>query len=126
MKKINRRNFMKSSVTGMAGFICNPFTDKRQGKNQKERKLIYRTLGKTGIRVPVIGMGILSSGSPALMRAALDAGITHFDSTAGQSQIHNEEMIPRFIFSRITKRVFILKQQRRMNFSRNLIWPLNV
>ncbi len=93
MKKINRRHFMRSSVTGTAGLICLPFTDKRQGKNQKERKLIYRTLGKTGIRVPVIGMGILSSGSPALMRAALDAGITHFDSTAGQPQIHNEEMI---------------------------------
>ena len=72
-KLINRRHFMKSSVAGMAGFICLPSTNKRQGKNQKERKLIYRTLGKTGIRVPVIGMGILSSGSPALMRAALDA-----------------------------------------------------
>ncbi len=93
-KLINRRHFVKSSVAGMAGFICLPFTDKRRRKNQKERKLIYRALGKTGIRVPVIGMGILSSGSPALMRAALDAGITHFDSTAGQpQQIRNEEMI---------------------------------
>ncbi len=93
-KLIGRRDFIKSSVAGMAGFICLPFTDKRQGKNQKERKLIYRTLGKTGIRVPVIGMGILSAGSPALMRAALDAGITHFDSTAGQpQQMRNEEMI---------------------------------
>ena len=78
----------------MAGFICLPLADKRQGKNQRQRKLIYRTLGKTGIRVPVIGMGILSSGSPDLMRAALDAGITHFDSTAGQpQQLRNEEMI---------------------------------
>jgi len=93
-KLINRRHFIKSSVAGMAGFICLPLTNKRQGKNQKERKLIYRTLGKTGIRVPVIGMGILSSGSPALMQAALDAGISHFDSTAGQpQQIRNEEMI---------------------------------
>lgn len=42
----------------------------------------------------MIGMGILTSGSPALMKAALDAGITHFDSTAGQpQQIRNEEMI---------------------------------
>ncbi len=93
-KLIKRRHFLKSSVAGMAGFICLSFTEKRRGKNQKERKLIYRTLGKTGIRVPVIGMGILSSGSPALIQAALDAGITHFDSTAGQpQQIHNEEMI---------------------------------
>jgi predicted aldo/keto reductase-like oxidoreductase len=93
-KLINRRHFVKSSVAGMAGFICFPFADKRQGKSRNERKLIYRTLGKTGIQVPVIGMGILSSGSQALMRAALDAGITHFDSTAAQpQQMRNEEMI---------------------------------
>ena len=93
-KLINRRQFMKSSVAGMAGFICPPSTAKRQDKNQKEKKLIYRTLGKTGIQVPVIGMGILSAGSPALMQAALDAGITHFDSTAAQpQQMRNEEMI---------------------------------
>jgi predicted aldo/keto reductase-like oxidoreductase len=85
---------MISSVAGTAGFICLPSTAKRQGKNQKEKKLIYRTLGKTGIKVPVIGMGILSSSSPALMQAALDAGITHFDSTAAQpQQMRNEEMI---------------------------------
>ena len=93
-KLINRRHFMKSSVVGMAGFSFLPFIVKRQGKNQKEKKLIYCTLGKTGIKVPVIGMGILTSGNPALMQAALDAGITHFDTTAGQPhQIHNEEMI---------------------------------
>jgi predicted aldo/keto reductase-like oxidoreductase len=39
-------------------------------------------------------MGILSAGTPELMRAALDAGITHFDSTAAQpQQIRNEQMI---------------------------------
>jgi aryl-alcohol dehydrogenase-like predicted oxidoreductase len=39
-------------------------------------------------------MGILTSGSPALIKSALDAGITHLDSTAGQpQQIRNEEMI---------------------------------
>jgi predicted aldo/keto reductase-like oxidoreductase len=93
-KLINRRSFMKSSAAGMAGLICPTFNVKRQGKNLKERKLVYRTLGKTGIKIPMIGMGILSAGSPALMRAALDAGITHFDSTAAQpQQMRNEEMI---------------------------------
>lgn len=57
-------------------------------------KLVFRTLGNTGLRVPVIGMGILSSGSPALINAALDAGITLLDSTAAlQQQIRNEEML---------------------------------
>jgi predicted aldo/keto reductase-like oxidoreductase len=93
-KMIDRRHFMKSTAAGMAGFLCFPFTAKRQDQIQKERKLVYRTLGKTGMRVPVIGMGILSAGSPALIQAALDAGITHFDSTAGQpQQMRNEEML---------------------------------
>ena len=93
-KLIDRRHFMKSSAAGMAGLVCHPLIKETPGEKQKENKLIYRTLGKTGIRVPVIGMGILSSGSPALMRAALDAGITHFDSTAAQpQQMRNEEMI---------------------------------
>jgi predicted aldo/keto reductase-like oxidoreductase len=56
--------------------------------------LVYRTLGNTGMRVPVIGMGILSAGTPELIHAAIDEGITHFDSTAAQpQQMHNEEMI---------------------------------
>ncbi len=67
-----------TSVFGNKG-LATPIMDQ---KNELLRKLVYRTLGKTGMRVPVIGMGILNSGSPALMNTALDAGITHFDSTA--------------------------------------------
>jgi predicted aldo/keto reductase-like oxidoreductase len=78
----------------MAGFIGLSAKGKKQDKNQGERKLIFRTLGKTGIKVPVIGMGMLLSGNADLMRAAIDAGITHFDTTAGQpQQLRNEEMI---------------------------------
>jgi predicted aldo/keto reductase-like oxidoreductase len=97
-KKLNRRWFLKSTSIGVLGVglfgdksLATPIMDQ---KNELSRKLVHRTLGKTGMRVPVIGMGILSSGSPALMNAALDAGIAHFDSTAGQpQQIRNEEMI---------------------------------
>jgi predicted aldo/keto reductase-like oxidoreductase len=91
---ISRRDFMKSSLTGVAGIICLPPSRERRDHRTRERKFIYRTLGKTGIRVPVIGMGMLLSGNADLMRAALDAGITHFDTTAGlPQQSHNEVMI---------------------------------
>lgn len=93
-KFIKRRKFIESSVKGMAGVFALPCFPNRKEDKQKERRLIFRTLGKTGVKVPVIGMGILSSGSPSLMQAALDAGITHFDSTAAQpQQARNEEMI---------------------------------
>jgi len=93
-KVISRRHFLKSSVAGIAGFMCLPSNTEKQDKNPEERKFIFRTLGKTGIRVPVIGMGILLTGNPYLMRAALDAGISHFDTTAAHpQQERNETMI---------------------------------
>lgn len=96
--KTSRRKFLKNTSlsvlgAGLLGRNTHAMTDADR-KEESPKKLIYRTLGKTGMRVPVIGMGILSSGSPGLIRAALDAGITHFDSTAGQpQQMRNEEMI---------------------------------
>jgi predicted aldo/keto reductase-like oxidoreductase len=96
--KISRRRFLKSTSisflgAGLLGRNCLAITN-ADNKNELPKKLVYRTLGKTGIQVPVIGMGILDSGSSLLIKAALDAGITHFDSTAGgASQMRNEEMI---------------------------------
>lgn len=81
-------------MAGMAGLICFSPTRENQGRDPGERKLIYRTLGKTGMRVPVIGMGMLLSCNGGLLRAALDAGITHFDTTAGlPQQLRNEVII---------------------------------
>lgn len=104
-KKLDRRRFLKSTSAGVlgAGLFVNTGLATPVWNQEKEfsGKLVFRTLGKTGIRVPVIGMGILTSGSPALLDAALDAGITHFDSTAGQpQQIRNEEMIGEVIKKR--------------------------
>ena len=93
-RKLSRRHFVKSSAAGMAGMVCLPGSDVVRGGKQGDRTLVYRTLGNTGMRVPVIGMGILSAGTPELMRAAIDAGVTHFDSTAARpQQMRNEEMI---------------------------------
>ena len=96
--KTSRRKFLKNTSlsflgAGLLGRNSHAMTNADK-KKELPKKLVYRTLGKTGIRLPVIGMGILSSGSPGLIKAALDAGITHFDSTAGQpQQMRNEEMI---------------------------------
>jgi hypothetical protein len=97
-KKLNRRQFLRNASIGVlgAGILGkNGFANTFKNQNEElPRKLAFRILGRTGIKVPVIGMGILTSVSPALIKAALGAGITHLDSTAGQpQQIRNEEMI---------------------------------
>lgn len=71
---------------------------------------IIRTLGRTGLRVPVVSMGVMNSGNPALVRAAIEAGMTHFDTAHGYQKGRNEEMLgnvfkdyPRDSFTLATK-----------------------
>jgi len=50
---------------------------------KKEKKLIKRRLGKTGLELPVVSMGVMRSDQPALVRAALAAGMVHLDTAHG-------------------------------------------
>lgn len=103
--KKSRRNFFKKGVFGVAGIsllpsILHPHGQEHEGDELKKKvkessknkpKLIYRTLGRTGIKLPIIGFGCVGSDNPQLIRAALDLGITYFDTAnvclQGQSEI---------------------------------------
>ncbi|MHB8765815.1 MAG: aldo/keto reductase [Deferrisomatales bacterium] len=52
-----------------------------------------RTLGRTGLRVSEVGMGVMISSDPALVRAALDAGVTYFDTARSYMGGRNEEIL---------------------------------
>jgi predicted aldo/keto reductase-like oxidoreductase len=93
-KLVDRRDFMKSTMAGMGGFLFLAAAENRQEvRVQGSKKLVYRTLGNTGIKVPVVSMGMVNAGNPNLVRAALDAGIVHFDTAHGYQRGQNEEMI---------------------------------
>jgi aryl-alcohol dehydrogenase-like predicted oxidoreductase len=55
-----------------------------------------RTLGKTGIQVPILSMGVMRADNPNVVRAAYNAGITHFDTAHGYQNGRNEEMLGNF------------------------------
>lgn len=93
MEKFNRRRFLKTGIAGAAG-VALLSTEFAEGKPSKqEKKIIYRTLGKTGIKVPVIGMGVMNANNPALIKAAMDKGITFYDTANGYQNGRNEEML---------------------------------
>jgi len=79
---MKRRNFITKGLPGITGalalshFGCKGGADKKAGE-EKKHKLVYRTLGKTGIKLPIVSMGTVDVISEALVRAALDAGISH-------------------------------------------------
>ena len=88
---MDRRDFMKTSVTGLGGFAVLASNEKKEeDKKQTSPKMIYRTLGNTGIRVPVIGMG--AAASPEIGQAALNAGVMFIDTSQAYMLGRHEAM----------------------------------
>jgi hypothetical protein len=54
---------------------------------------IRRRLGKTGITMPIVAMGVMNADVPGVVRRAYEVGIRHFDTAAGYQQGRNEEMV---------------------------------
>jgi uncharacterized protein len=95
---MGRRHFMKSTLAGVGGFFFLASNEKKQEEKVidikgKEKKFVYRTLGRTGLKLPVINMGVMNSDNPNLVRAALDSGIVLLDTAHGYMQGRNEEVI---------------------------------
>ena len=70
----NRREFLKAGLAGIAGAAAFTRRDLMAGtansneEKSTEAKPVYRTLGKTGLRVPIVSMGTGDTQDPALRR----------------------------------------------------------
>lgn len=92
MKNLNRRGFLKTGIAGAAGIALAP-TSISQSLLQENDGIIYRTLGKTGLRIPVVSFGVMRSDNPGLCKAAFDKGIKLFDTANGYQNGNNETML---------------------------------
>ena len=94
-KKISRRDFISQSSVGIASFAIL----KSRGESLAslpetgDGDIIYRELGKTGIQIPIISMGVMNADNPAVMKRAYDLGIRHFDTAWRYQNGRNEEMV---------------------------------
>jgi aryl-alcohol dehydrogenase-like predicted oxidoreductase len=52
-----------------------------------------RILGRTGLEVPTVSMGVMNADNPNLVRAALDGGMVLLDTAHGYQDGRNEEML---------------------------------
>jgi hypothetical protein len=59
--------------------------------------ILQRTLGKTGITLPIVSMGVMNADVPGILRRAYELGIRHFDTAAVYQQGRNEEMVGQVI-----------------------------
>jgi hypothetical protein len=95
--RFSRRGFLKQTVTGMVGapFLVGALKaqDAVGGGKSGGQQPVVRTLGKTGIKAPVVGMGVMNADNPALVRRSFEIGVRHFDTAANYQRGRNEEMV---------------------------------
>ena len=101
-QELNRRAFLKTGLTGLAAVGAVPGVVKAAalaspagaaGAQAPQGKTIVRTLGRTGLKLPVVSMGVMNADNPAVVQAALESGIVMLDTAHGYQRGRNEEMI---------------------------------
>jgi uncharacterized protein len=93
---MGRRDFLKSSATGLGGLMYLSSNEKASFEKEpgkKEGKITYRILGKTGIKLPVITMGVMNTSNPALVQTALSQGVYFLDTAQTYQRGTNETML---------------------------------
>src|SRR5262245_47418851 len=80
---ITRREFVRAGAAGTALLLANS----KQRADDKPTKLPQRPLGKTGVNVPILGLGTVALGNLAnekealaLLNKAIDLGVTYIDT----------------------------------------------
>ena len=111
-KMLDRREFLKSSAAGMGAFLLLPGGERNAGRTfmaqqRDPAKFPTRGLGRTGLQLPVITMGVMNSDNPALIKAALDAGLKHLDTAHAYMRGKNEEVIGEVLKGRPRDSFFI-------------------
>lgn len=114
----NRRDFLKTGIAGVAGitmFSGSPL--KAEEKPAGKKKFVYRTLGRTGIKLPVVSIGTGDTNDPGLIKAALDAGVTLLATSQYYGDGRNESMIGEVIKGRDRDSVIIMTSAMPENFN---------
>jgi len=129
--KMKRREFIGKTAFGMvaAGFST-LFAKNVVAGQEQPPKIMYRTLGRTDLRIPIVSFGVMNSDSPDLIQRSLDMGINHLDTAhtylRGNSERAIGELLEKngsrdkvYVATKIAlnrdqkKRVFILKGSDR-------------
>ncbi|MFO8000398.1 MAG: aldo/keto reductase [Marinilabilia sp.] len=95
---LNRRNFLRLGAAATAGFATggNRVASAANVSPDTEKETIFRTLGNTGIKVPIVSMGVMRADNPDLLKGAYKMGMTHFDTAHGYQDGRNEQMVGEF------------------------------
>jgi predicted aldo/keto reductase-like oxidoreductase len=97
MENNNRRQFLKKSIIGISGAALLPSAlnlgTVAEAIKPGPTDLPVRTLGKTGIKTPLISMGTSGATASGFIRAGYEAGIKLFFSATYYGEGNNEKLV---------------------------------
>jgi len=114
---MDRRDFLKTATTAVSAAAAEQLlTPVLQAKTAETDGMIYRTLGRTGERVSVIGLGGYHIGKPSLseqesiqlVRQAIDRGITFMDNCWDYNDGVSEVRMGKALAGGYRNRVFLM------------------
>ena len=86
----SRRRFLQAGlVLPAAGFVASHYSD---AYGQAAAGGVYRTLGKTGLKVSGVGCGIGLIPDPVVLVRAVDLGVNYFDTARMYEKGKSEEI----------------------------------
>jgi uncharacterized protein len=117
MTEFDRRDFLRRAATGVASAALlgvafdskastlEPSENLETKKSDLQKQnLITRTLGRTGIQIPIVSMGVMNADIPELVSESHKLGIRYFDTAWFYQGGNNERMIAKVIKQEALKR----------------------
>ncbi len=104
---MKRRTFFRSGLAGAAGITLLGNRVAAGEGRKAEGELVCRTLGKTGLSLPVVSFGVMRADNSSLVRVAYEGGMKLFDTAHGYMNGRNEEMLGSF-FSTVPRDSFVI------------------
>lgn len=98
-KGINRRDFLKYGLAGTAALLgADPVSQAIASSGPFVfPQPVYRTLGRTGLKVTIVSFGAMLTPEPEVIRYALDRGINYVDTARVYMGGRNEEIVGRAV-----------------------------
>lgn len=115
-KKMNRREFLKVGVAGTASALIakDALAETMQQLASAPfsfPKPVYRTLGRTGLKVTVVSFGAMLTPEAEVMRVAFDNGVNYVDTARRYMGGKNEEIVGQALKGRRDKVYVATKTQ---------------
>ncbi len=101
---VTRRGFLTTAATGVVSAGVLSLTpsgalsqEPAEQAEPNDGEIIRRKIGRTGLQVPIVSMGIMNADNPEIIQAAYDIGMRHFNASADYQGGRVEENLGRVL-----------------------------